>query len=60
MLYRWKEPSCPRAVVPVSLLRSFCWCASAYRRADGAAVGGDTLGGEVDTVGGLELDLKGS
>lgn len=32
----------------------------AYRGSDGAIVGGGSLGGEVDTVGGLELDLKGS
>lgn len=31
-----------------------------YRRGDGPIVGRGSLGGEVDTVGGLELDLKGS
>jgi hypothetical protein len=31
-----------------------------YRGGDGAIVGRGSLGGEVDTVGGLELDLKGS
>ena len=31
-----------------------------YRGGDGAIVGRGSLGGEVDTVGSLELDLKGS
>jgi hypothetical protein len=31
-----------------------------YRRGDGPIVGRGSLGGEVDTVRGLELDLKGS
>lgn len=55
-----------RAFLPSScdsllvLCNSSVGCANAYQGGDGAAVGRDTLGGKVDTVGGLELDLKGS
>jgi hypothetical protein len=35
-------------------------CAGTYGRGDGAAVRRGALGGEVDAIGSLELDLEGS
>lgn len=60
MVYRLKVPSCPQAEQCVSLPWLPSECVRTYGRGDGARVRGDTLGGEVDTVGSLELDLKGS
>ena len=60
MLYRWKEPSCPRAVASISYGLILYCRKSTHRRGDGTIMSRDALGGEVDTVGSLELHLKGS
>lgn len=43
-----------------SVANSSARCDGTYGRRDGSIVGGGALGGEVDAVGSLELDLKSS
>jgi hypothetical protein len=57
-LYRWKEPSCPQAILYVSRCLLASGERASYRGGDGTIVRRGALGGEVDAIGSLELDLK--